>query len=105
MVVSYLLTHLFPQTIYTKQTFKIIAHTITISVISRSLIYPPQYQQCSCYLFDLIKFFFGFGFVIGIRLVSEWFPANELGTAEGIYGGWGNFGSAVAAFTLPVALS
>ena len=41
-------------------------------------------------------------FVIGIRLVSEWFPAKELGTAEGIYGGWGNFGSAAAAFTLPV---
>ena len=52
----------------------------------------------------LARFFSGFigaGFVIGIRLVSEWFPANELGTAEGIYGGWGNFGSAAAAFTLP----
>ncbi|MGF1906697.1 NarK family nitrate/nitrite MFS transporter [Aliivibrio salmonicida] len=45
--------------------------------------------------------FIGAGFVIGIRLVSEWFPHNELGTAEGIYCGWGNFGSAVAAFSLP----
>ncbi|WP_299573670.1 NarK family nitrate/nitrite MFS transporter [uncultured Shewanella sp.] len=45
--------------------------------------------------------FIGAGFVIGIRIVSEWFPAKELGTAEGIYGGWGNFGSAAAAFTLP----
>ncbi len=45
--------------------------------------------------------FIGAGFVIGIRMVSEWFPANELGTAEGIYGGWGNFGSAAAAFSLP----
>jgi NNP family nitrate/nitrite transporter-like MFS transporter len=35
--------------------------------------------------------FIGAGFVVGIRLVSEWFPANQLGTAEGIYGGWGNF--------------
>lgn len=43
----------------------------------------------------------GAGFVVGIRIVSEWFPAHELGTAEGIYGGWGNFGSAAAAFTLP----
>ncbi|HEY0962461.1 MAG TPA: NarK family nitrate/nitrite MFS transporter [Pseudomonadales bacterium] len=53
----------------------------------------------------LARFFCGFigaGFVIGIRLVSEWFPANELGTAEGIYGGWGNFGSSAAAFSLPV---
>ncbi len=46
--------------------------------------------------------FIGAGFVIGIRLVSEWFPANELGTAEGIYGGWGNFGSAAAAMCLPI---
>lgn len=47
--------------------------------------------------------FIGAGFVIGIRLVSEWFPHHELGTAEGIYGGWGNFGSAAAAFALPTA--
>jgi NNP family nitrate/nitrite transporter-like MFS transporter len=45
--------------------------------------------------------FVGAGFVIGIRLVSEWFPAREVGLAEGIYGGWGNFGSAAAAMTLP----
>lgn len=43
----------------------------------------------------------GAGFVVGIRMVSEWFPPRELGTAEGVYGGWGNFGSAAAAFTLP----
>ena len=43
----------------------------------------------------------GCGFVIGIRMVAEWFPANEIGLAEGIYGGWVNFGSAGAAFTLP----
>ena len=45
--------------------------------------------------------FVGAGFVVGIRLMSDWFPANELGTAEGIYGGWGNFGSAAAALLLP----
>ncbi len=44
----------------------------------------------------------GAGFVVGIRMVSEWFPPREVGTAEGVYGGWGNFGSAAAAFTLPV---
>ncbi|MBE9180979.1 NarK family nitrate/nitrite MFS transporter [Oculatella sp. LEGE 06141] len=43
----------------------------------------------------------GCGFVIGIRMVAEWFPSKEIGLAEGIYGGWGNFGSAAAAFTLP----
>ena len=45
--------------------------------------------------------FVGAGFVVGIRLISDWFPASELGAAEGIYGGWGNFGSAAAAMILP----
>ncbi len=44
----------------------------------------------------------GAGFVVGIRMVSEWFPPSEVGTAEGVYGGWGNFGSAAAAFSLPL---
>ncbi|UDY35153.1 NarK family nitrate/nitrite MFS transporter [Dermatobacter hominis] len=43
----------------------------------------------------------GAGFVVGIRMVAEWFPPAEVGTAEGIYGGWGNFGAAAAALTLP----
>jgi len=57
------------------------------------------YQQLAIARFALG--FVGAGFVIGIRMVSEWFPHNELGTAEGVYGGWGNFGSAAAALTLP----
>ncbi len=44
----------------------------------------------------------GAGFVVGIRMVSEWFPPREVGMAEGVYGGWGNFGSAAAAFSLPL---
>jgi NNP family nitrate/nitrite transporter-like MFS transporter len=43
----------------------------------------------------------GAGFVVGIRMVSEWFPPAQLGTAEGVYGGWGNFGASAAAFGLP----
>src|SRR5919202_1511940 len=43
----------------------------------------------------------GAGFVVGIRLVSEWFPPKEIGIAEGIYGGWGNFGAFAAEFALP----
>ena len=44
----------------------------------------------------------GAGFVIGIRMVGEWFDAREIGTAEGIYGGLGNFGMAAATFGLPM---
>lgn len=43
----------------------------------------------------------GAGFVIGIRMVAQWFPPNMIGRAEGFYAGWGNFGSAWAAMTLP----
>jgi NNP family nitrate/nitrite transporter-like MFS transporter len=52
-------------------------------------------------LFRFLCGFVGAGFVIGSRLISEWFPARQVGMAQGIYGGWGNFGSAVAAMTLP----
>lgn len=45
--------------------------------------------------------FIGAGFVVGVRIIGDWFPANQIGTAEGIYAGWGNFGSAVAAIILP----
>ncbi|WP_101758845.1 NarK family nitrate/nitrite MFS transporter [Oceanicoccus sp. KOV_DT_Chl] len=52
-------------------------------------------------LFRFLCGFVGAGFVIGIRLVGEWFPAKQVGIAEGIYGGWGNFGSAAGAMVLP----
>ena len=43
----------------------------------------------------------GAGFVIGIKMVAQWFPPKYVGRAEGFYAGWGNFGSAFAAMTLP----
>ena len=44
----------------------------------------------------------GSGFVVGIRMVAEWFPPKEMGSAQGIYGGWGNFGAFGAVFALPI---
>lgn len=44
----------------------------------------------------------GGGFVVGIKMIAEWFPPQKMGTAQGIYAGWGNFGSAFAAFSLPL---
>jgi len=61
--------------------------------------FADDYEQLA-----IMRFLLGFvgaGFVIGIRMVSEWFPAKQVGIAEGIYGGWGNFGSAAAALSLP----
>lgn len=79
------------------------------------LIYAGLLSICSipCFMFALADTFYqaalarfllgfiGAGFVIGIRMISEWYSADELGTAQGIYGGWGNFGSAAAAMSLP----
>lgn len=58
-----------------------------------------SYEQLA--MMRLLLGLVGAGFVIGIRMVGEWFPAKSVGLAQGIYGGWGNFGSAAAAFTLP----
>lgn len=61
--------------------------------------FSSSYEQLA-----LLRFLMGFvgaGFVIGIRMVGEWFPHKTVGVAEGIYGGWGNFGSAAAAMSLP----
>ena len=43
----------------------------------------------------------GITFVIGIQHVSEWFPEEQLGTAEGVYAGIGNAGAAGGALILP----
>ena len=43
----------------------------------------------------------GITFVIGIQHVAEWFPEEQLGTAEGIYAGIGNAGAAGGALLLP----
>ncbi len=44
----------------------------------------------------------GCGFVVGVRLVADWFPQREVGLAQGIYGGLGNAGAGVAALLVPL---
>lgn len=69
------------------------------SLICFGFAFSNTYEQMA-----IMRFLLGFvgaGFVIGIRMIAEWFPAKQLGVAEGIYGGWGNFGSAAAALSLP----
>ncbi len=68
-------------------------------IISIGFAFTQTYQQLA-----IVRFLLGFvgaGFVVGIRMISEWFPARQTGIAQGIYGGWGNFGSAGAAIILP----
>ncbi len=43
----------------------------------------------------------GASFVVTIHMIALWFPPRSIGFAEGFGAGWGNFGSAAAAMTLP----
>ncbi len=68
-------------------------------LISIAFAWADNYQTLAILRF--LSGFIGAGFVVGIRMIGEWFPAKQTGIAQGIYGGWGNFGSAGAALTLP----
>ncbi len=68
-------------------------------LISIAFAWADSYEQLA--LLRFLSGFIGAGFVVGIRMIGEWFPARQTGIAQGIYGGWGNFGSAGAAMTLP----
>ncbi|GKT11605.1 MAG: MFS transporter, NNP family, nitrate/nitrite transporter [Thiomicrorhabdus sp.] len=68
-------------------------------VVSIAFAWAETYEELA--LLRFLSGFIGAGFVVGIRMISEWFPAKQTGIAQGIYGGWGNFGSAGAALTLP----
>lgn len=79
-------------------------HVYSFLLISSSFIcfgfaFSNSYETLA--LFRFLLGFVGAGFVIGIRMVGEWFPAKQVGIAEGVYGGWGNFGSAAGAMSLP----
>jgi NNP family nitrate/nitrite transporter-like MFS transporter len=68
-------------------------------LVSIAFAWADDYQTLAILRF--LAGFIGAGFVVGIRMIGEWFPAKQTGIAQGIYGGWGNFGSAGAALTLP----
>ena len=72
-------------------------------IISIVFAWADNYGQLA--LLRFLSGFIGAGFVVGIRMIGEWFPARQTGIAQGIYAGWGNFGSAGAALTLPVIAS
>jgi NNP family nitrate/nitrite transporter-like MFS transporter len=69
------------------------------SVFCWGFAFADSYEMLA--LFRFLCGFIGAGFVIGIRLIGEWFPARQVGLAQGIYGGWGNFGASAAAMVLP----
>ncbi|NDH21817.1 MAG: MFS transporter, partial [Rhodobacteraceae bacterium] len=72
--------------------------------VAKALDYARQIRKTPIVVNDA-RFFYANRCIIpyineGIRMVAEWFPPKEIGLAEGIYGGWGNFGSAFSALAL-----
>ncbi len=92
IVVGMLVDRLGPRIMYT-------SILVLGGLISIAFAWADDYQELAMLRF--LSGFIGAGFVVGIRMIGEWFPAKQTGLAQGIYGGWGNFGSAGAAMTLP----
>lgn len=92
IIVGMLVDHFGPKLVYSILLF-------LSGIVCLMFAFAENFQELIVYRFLLG--FVGAGFVIGIRMISEWFPARQVGLAEGIYGGWGNFGSAAAAIALP----
>ena len=80
---------------------RILFSTILILGGSISILFAWADSYETLALLRFLSGFIGAGFVVGIRMIGEWFPARQTGIAQGIYAGWGNFGSAGAAITLP----
>lgn len=92
IIVGMLVDHYGPRLVYSLLMF-------SASIICFLFATADSFQQLM--IFRFLLGFVGAGFVIGIRMIGEWFPARQVGLAEGVYGGWGNFGSAAAALSLP----
>ena len=92
IVVGMLVDRLGPRIMYT-------SILVLGGLISIAFAWADSYEELA--LLRFLSGFIGAGFVVGIRMIGEWFPAKQTGLAQGIYGGWGNFGSAGAAMTLP----
>ena len=92
IIVGMLVDRLGPRIMYT-------SILVLGGLISIAFAWAEGYEELA--LLRFLSGFIGAGFVVGIRMISEWFPAKQTGLAQGIYGGWGNFGSAGAAMTLP----
>ena len=92
IIVGMLVDRLGPRIMYT-------SILVLGGLISIAFAWAEGYEELA--LLRFLSGFIGAGFVVGIRMIGEWFPAKQTGLAQGIYGGWGNFGSAGAAMTLP----
>ncbi len=79
---------------------KIVLSGLMIVMVIPAIVFAFGTSFMQMMLSRLVLGSIGAGFVIGIKMVANWFPPSMVGRAEGFYAGWGNFGSAAASGTL-----
>jgi MFS transporter, NNP family, nitrate/nitrite transporter len=80
-----------------RRTFSIVMVSMAIPCIMFAL--STSYTQML--LSRLILSMVGTGFVVGIHMISLWFKPKDIGFAQGVEAGLGNWGSSIAAILLP----
>lgn len=72
---------------------------VVCGVVSIASAYAVDYRLL--FIERVIVAIAGVSFVVGIQHVAQWFDADEIGTAEGLYAGTGNAGAGAGALLLP----
>jgi NNP family nitrate/nitrite transporter-like MFS transporter len=80
---------------------RVVFTALMVSMAIPTIVFAAGTTFMQLFMARLVLGSVGAGFVVGIKMVAQWFPPKYLGRAEGFYAGWGNFGSAFAAMTLP----
>lgn len=73
---------------------------ITMAVPCMAFAFSTTYSQML--ISRLILSMVGTGFVVGIHMTSLWFKPKDIGFAQGVEAGLGNWGSSIAAMVVPV---
>ena len=92
IIIGSLVDHYGPRIVFT-------AILVLAGLVSLQFSIAASFEECL--VSRLLMGIVGAGFVVGIKMIAEWFPPDKMGKAQGIYAGWGNFGAAVALFSLP----
>ena len=74
---------------------------LMVSMAIPTLVFAFGDTKLQLFVSRLVLSSVGAGFVVGIHMTALWFKPRHIGFAEGFYAGWGNFGSAAAAMTIP----
>ena len=81
-----------------RRTFSLIMIVLAIPTI----VFAVSETYTSMLISRLLMSIVGTGFVVGIHMTSLWFKPRDIGLAEGVEAGLGNWGSSIAAITLPL---